>query len=132
LRKSIFMTYKELNFLVRNIQASVGDQETKIQKKLFKIFEKIKPILEDYNEKVNELRLDNASADSEGMLLVDEKGGYKFSKEGVKLLTKQISDLDNSEFHFEKINVVNPQGLEEFIFLKDWVTGVPFEADEEL
>jgi hypothetical protein len=66
------------------------------------------------------------------MLLVDEKGGYKFSKEGVKLLTKQISDLDNSEFHFEKINVVNPQGLEEFIFLKDWVTGVPFEADEEL
>jgi hypothetical protein len=126
------MTYKELNLLVRNIQASVGDQETKIQKKLFKIFEKIKPILEDYNEKVNELRLDNASADSEGMLLVDEKGGYKFSKEGVKLLTKQISDLDNSEFHFEKINVVNPQGLEEFIFLKDWVTGVPFEADEEL
>jgi polyhydroxyalkanoate synthesis regulator phasin len=126
------MTYKELNFLVRNIQASVGDQETKIQKKLFKIFEKIKPALEEYNEKVNELRLDNASADSEGMLLVDEKGGYKFSKEGVKLLTKQISDLDNSEFHFEKINVVNPQGLEEFIFLKDWVTGVPFEADEEL
>jgi polyhydroxyalkanoate synthesis regulator phasin len=126
------MTYKELNFLVRNIQASVGEQETKIQKKLFKIFEKIKPILEEYNEKVNELRLDNASADSEGMLLMDEKGGYKFSKEGVKLLTKQISDLDNSEFHFEKINVVNPQGLEEFIFLKDWVTGVPFEADEEL
>ena len=126
------MTYKELNFLVRNIQASVGDQETKIQKKLFKIFEKIKPTLEEYNEKVNELRLDNASADSEGMLLVDEKGGYKFSKEGVKLLTKQISDLDNSEFHFEKINVVNPQGLEEFIFLRDWVTGVPFEADEEL
>jgi len=126
------MTYKELNFLVRNIQASVGNQETKIQKKLFKIFEKVKPTLEDYNEKVNELRLDNASADSEGILLVDEKGGYKFSKEGVKLLTKQISDLDNSEFPFEKINVVNPQGLEEFIFLKDWVTGVPFEADEEL
>lgn len=126
------MTYKELNLLVRNIQASVGNQETKIQKKLFKIFEKVKPTLEDYNEKVNELRLDNASADSEGMLLMDEKGGYKFSKEGVKLLTKQVSDLDNSEFPFEKINVVNPQGLEEFIFLKDWVTGVPFEADEEL
>jgi hypothetical protein len=126
------MTYKELNLLVRNIQASVGNQETKIQKKLFKIFEKVKPTLEDYNEKVNELRLDNASVDEKGILLMDEKGGYKFSKEGVKLLTKQISDLDNSEFPFEKINVVNPQGLEEFIFLKDWVTGVPFEADEEL
>jgi hypothetical protein len=126
------MTYKELNLLVRNIQASVGNQETKIQKKLFKIFEKVKPTLEDYNEKVNELRLDNASVDEKGILLMDDKGGYKFSKEGVKLLTKQVSDLDNSEFPFEKINVVNPQGLEEFIFLKDWVTGVPFEADEEL
>lgn len=126
------MTYKELNLLVRNIQASVGDKETKIQKKLFKIFEKVKSSLEDYNEKVNELRLDNASVDEKGILLTDEKGGYKFSKEGVKLLTKQVADLDNSEFPFEKINVVNPQGLEEFIFLKDWVTGVPFEADEEL
>lgn len=126
------MTYKELNLLVRNIQASVGNQETKIQKKLFKIFEKVKSILEDYNDKVNELRLDNASVDEKGILLTDDKGAYKFSKEGAKLLTKQIFDLDNSEFPFEKINVVNPQGLEEFIFLKDWVTGVPFEADEEL
>jgi hypothetical protein len=30
--------------------------------------------------------------------------------------------------------VVNPQGLEKFIFLKDWLSGVDFleEEDEEL
>ena len=126
------MTYKELNLLVKNIQASVGNQETKIQKKLFKIFEKVKLHLETYNEMVNELRLDNASVDEAGILVMDEKGGYKFTKEGAKQLTKQIIALDNKEFAFEKINVVNPQGLEEFIFLQDWVTGVEFAADEEL
>lgn len=126
------MTYKELNLLVKNIQASVGNQETKIQKKLFKIFEKVKGHLETYNEMVNELRLDNASVDESGVLVMDEKGGYKFTKEGAKQLTKQIIALDNKEFAFEKINVVNPQGLEEFIFLQDWVTGVEFAADEEL
>lgn len=126
------MTYKELNLLVKNIQASVGNQETKIQKKLFKIFEKVKSHLETYNEMVNELRLDNASVDEAGILVMDEKGGYKFTKEGAKQLTKQIIALDNKEFAFEKINVVNPQGLEEFIFLQDWVTGVEFAADEEL
>ena len=126
------MTYKELNLLVKNIQASIGDQETKIQKKLFKIFEKIKGHLETYNEMVNELRLDNASVDVKGILLVDEKGGYQFTKEGAKQLTKQIIALDSQEFSFDKINVVNPQGLEEFTFLRDWVVGVTFEADEEL
>ena len=126
------MTYKELNLLVKNIQASVGNQETKIQKKLFKIFEKVKGHLETYNEMINELRLDHASVDDAGILVMDEKGGYKFTKEGAKQLTKQIIALDNQEFAFEKINVVNPQGLEEFIFLQDWVTGVEFAADEEL
>lgn len=126
------MTYKELNLMVRNIQASVGNQETKVQKKLFKIFEKVKKHLEDYNEQLNELRLDNASVDDKGILIMDDKGAYKYTKEAAKVLTKQITDLDNQEFPFEKINVVNPQGLEEFIFLEGWVTGVQFEADEEL
>ena len=126
------MTYKELNLLVKNLQAIIGNQETKVQKKLFKIFEKVKGHLEAYTEMVNELRLDNASIDEKGILLVDEKGGYKYTKEGTKLFTKQLTDLDNSEFPFAKINIVNPQGLEEFTFLEDWVTGVSFEADEEL
>lgn len=126
------MTYKDLNFLVKNLQAIIGSQETKVQKKLFKIFEKVKPSLETYTDLANELRLDNASVDEKGILLMDEKGGYKYSKEGAKLLTKQIMDLDNSEFPFAKINIVNPQGLEELTFMKDWVVGITFEAEEEL
>ena len=126
------MKYKELNVLSNNLQSVINNEETKVQKKLVKIFEKVKPVIEEYQDKINELRLDNASVDDKGILLTDEKGAYKFSKEGVKNLSKQLQDLDNQEFTFEKINVVNPQGLDKFTFLKDWLTGVTFEEDEEL
>lgn len=124
------MTYKELNTLIRTIQNTIGNQETKTQKKLFKIFEKVKPSYNDYLSKLEDLRLDNAATDDKGVLLLDEKGGYKFNKEGLKALTKQIQDLENQEFKFEKIPVVNPQGLEEFTFLKDWLSGVEFKEEE--
>lgn len=126
------MKYKELNVLSNNLQAVINNEETKIQKKLVKIFEKVKPIIEEYQDKINELKIDNASVDDKGILLLDEKGGYKFSKEGIKTLSKQLQDLDNQEFNFEKINVVNPQGLEKFTFLRDWLSGVTFEEEEEL
>lgn len=126
------MKRKELNIINNILQTVITNEETKVQKKLIKIYEKLKPYMESNNEKANELRLDNASVDDKGILLTDEKGGYKYSKEGVKKLTKQLQDLDNEEFVFEKINITNPEGLEQFVFLRDWVTGVTFEEDEEL
>jgi hypothetical protein len=126
------MKRKELNIINNILQTVINNEETKVQKKLIKIYEKLKPYMESNSEKANELRLDNASVDDKGILLTDEKGGYKYSKEGVKKLTKQLQDLDNEEFTFEKINITNPEGLEQFVFLKNWVTGVTFEEDEEL
>jgi len=45
---------------------------------------------------------------------------------------KQVKELTEKEFKYEAINVVNPAGLEEFTFLKDWLTGVEFITEEEL
>ena len=129
------MKYKELHGLVLTIQRISGSQETKVQKKLFKVYEKVKTIYEDYLEKIEELRLDNALTDEKGGLILTDQGKYRFGKEGLKKLNKDIAALDEQEFPFEKIPVVNPQGLEEFTFLKDWLSGVEFkeeEADEEL
>jgi len=129
------MKYKELLKLVMTIQQVSGNQETKIQKKLFKVYEKVKTTYEEYLEKIEELRLDNALTDDKGGLVLNEQGKYRFSKEGLKKLNKDITTLDDQEFPFEKIPVVNPQGLEEFTFLKDWLSGVEFkqeEAEEEL
>ena len=125
------MKYKQLLQLVSNINVVIGNQETKVQKKLFKIYEKIKKHHDDYNTEVEILRLDNAQTDEKDCLLLDEKGGYKFSKEGIKKLTKDIEALNDKEFDFQIINVVNPQGLEEFTFLSDWTTGIEFNKQEE-
>ena len=124
------MKYQQLNTLVASINAVIGSQETKTQKKLFKIYEKVKTHHEDYQAKVEELRLDNAAVGEKDVLLLDEKGSYKFTKEGIKKLTAQIKELGEKEFEFKPIEVINTQGLEEFSFLKDWVTGVKFEVEE--
>jgi hypothetical protein len=127
--------YKDLNILVASINAVIGSQETKVQKKLFKLYEKIKPFHESYNSQRDELRLDNAATDDKGILITDEKGEYKFNKEGVKKLTKDIEALNEKEFDFKPIEVINPQGLENLIFLEEWTSGITFnekEAEEEL
>ena len=125
------MKYQQLNTLVASINAVIGSQETKVQKKLFKIYEKIKSHHESYQAQVEELRLDNASTDDKDILLLDEKGGYKFTKESIKKLTAQATELSNKEFDFTPIPVVNPQGLEDFNFLEDWTTGITFVKEEE-
>ena len=125
------MKNKDLLQLVANLNAVIGSQETKTAKKLVKIYEKVKPHHEAYQAEVEILRLDNASTDDKDCLLLDEKGNYRFSKEGIKKLTKDIDALNDKEFDFQIINVVNPQGLENFTFLQDWVTGVEFNKQEE-
>jgi hypothetical protein len=123
--------YKDLNILVASINAVIGGQETKIQKKLFKLYEKLKPTHEDYNKQRDELRLDNAATDDKNVLIMDEKGDYKFNKEGVKKLTKDIEALNEKEFDFKPIEVINTNGLEKFTFLEDWTTGITFVKEEE-
>jgi hypothetical protein len=125
------MKNKQLLELVSNLNQVIGNQETKVAKKLFKIFEKIKPLYEKYNADVEELRLDNASTDKDGILLLDEKSNYKYSKEGIKKLTQQIKDLSDKEIEFNKIEVINTSGLEDFTFLEDWTTGIDFNKQEE-
>jgi len=125
------MKYKDLNVLVASINAVIGGQETRTQKKLFKLYEKVKPFHESYNAQRDELRLDNAATDDKGILLMDEKGEYKFNKEGVKKLTKDIEALNEKEFDFKPIEVINTNGLEKFTFLEDWTTGITFVKEEE-
>ena len=123
--------YKDLNILVNSINAVIGGQETKIQKKLFKLYEKVKPHHESYQAQVEELRLDNAATDDKGVLIMDEKNGYKFNKDGVKKLTKDVEALNDKEFDFKPIEVINTNGLETFTFLEDWTTGITFVKEEE-
>ena len=125
------MKYNQLQTLVANINAVIGSQETKTQKKLVKIYEKVKSHHESYQAQVEELRLDNAAVGEKDVLLLDDKGQYKFTKDGIKKLTEQIKALGEKEFEFKPIEVININGLENFTFLEDWTTGITFVKEEE-
>ena len=125
------MKYNQLQILVASINAVIGNSESKTQKKLVKIYEKVKPHHESYQAQIEELRLDNASTDDKDILLLDDKGGYKFTKDAIKKLTAQVTELGNKEFDFKAIEVLNPNGLENFTFLENWTSGIKFIKEEE-
>jgi hypothetical protein len=125
-------TNAELMTLVQFLNASVGEGKTKGQKKLIKIGERIQKHLDEFNEKKEELRLDNASVDKDGNLLLNEKGEYHFTKDGVKKLNQQLKDLLLADIDFTPIAVINPEGLDAYPFLNGWVSGVTFKQIEEV
>jgi hypothetical protein len=125
------MQYKKINEVINQINNIQGNPEEKVIKKLVKFAEKLKPYQEEYATKVQELRLDNAATDKDGVLILNDKQDYKFTKEGLKKLQDQIKELGEKEFEFKKIEVVNSSGLKEFTFLQDWTTGIAFITEEE-
>lgn len=129
------MTYKDLFILIANINANLGDQTTKGQKKLIKIYEKVKHLVDEYNGKIEDYKLEFASVDDKGNVILDEKGAYKYNKEGLKNLNAKFKEIEGSEIIFDKINVINPAGLEIYTFLDKWIDGVEFiptEQEEEI
>ena len=125
-------SYAELFTLVHFLNANAKDGKTKGQKKLVLIAKKVQIKLDEYNEKAEELRLDAASVDKDGNLILNEKGSYSFSKDGLKKLNQQSKDLNLSSFDFDPIVINNPEGLEIYPFLDAWVTGVKFKDIETI
>jgi hypothetical protein len=125
------MQYKKINEVINQINNIQGNPEEKVIKKLVKFAEKLKPYQEEYATKAQELRLDNAATDKDGVLILNDKQDYKYTKEGLKKLQDQIKELGEKEFDFKPIEVINTQGLEHFTFLQDWTTGIAFITEEE-
>lgn len=126
--------YDELIRLANAINILSSSKEhveanTKGVKKLQKIGAKIKTHLESYNEMLEDIRLDNAHTDESGALILDEKGGYKFTKEGLKKMNKDIKNLLNKEFEFYQFTFSN-DGIENYAFLEGWVEGLEFPKEE--
>ena len=123
-------SYVELFTLVHFLNSNAKDGKTKGQKKIVLISKKVQLFLDEYNEKAEELRLDAASVDKDGNLILNEKGSYSFSKDGLKKLNQKSKELNLSTFDFDPIVINNPEGLEIYPFLDGWVTGVKFKEIE--
>ena len=124
----------ELLELVRALNVTPVEKGSKAEVKLKKIAEKIKPLFESYNEKREDIRLDHAFAESNGVLNLNEKGEYQFTKEGIKGMAKDMKSLLDEEFEFYQFTF-SSEGIDSFKFLAGWVEGIepeqPSESDEE-
>jgi hydroxymethylpyrimidine pyrophosphatase-like HAD family hydrolase len=125
------MTYKDLIETMQQLVHNIGNQETKTQKKLLAIHGKLKKYYENYEELLNDIRLENAMTEDNGALILDEKGGYKYNKDGQRKMYKEIKELLNKEFNYEQIEVINTKGLEEHVYLKHFTTGINFIEENE-
>lgn len=127
-------TYQDLLNVVRAVNVLVNNKEhaeanTKGVKKLQKIGEKLKSHLEAYNDKLDDLRLECANTDKDGSLLLDENGGYKFTKEQLKELNKKAKTLLAEEFEFYQFTF-STEGIEKYGFLEGFVEGLEFPEFE--
>ena len=125
------MNYRNLIETMQLLAANVGSQETKVQKKLVKIHAKLKSYYEEYSEALGDLKLDHASVDDKGNVVMNEKGEDSFTKDEMKKLNTDIKVLLDKEFDFKVIEVVNPEGLEIHTYLKDFVNGVKFIKEDD-
>jgi len=128
-------TNAELLDLVRSLNMTPAEKGSKAEAKLKKIAEKIKKLFEEYNEKREDIRLDHAYVDKNGVLELNEKGEYKFTKDGIKAMAKDMKKLLDEAFDFYQFTF-STEGIEDFKFLAGWVEGIepekPSEEDEQV
>lgn len=126
----VIKTHGELLELVRALNTTPVEKGSKAEIKLKKIAEKIKPIFEGYNEKREDIRLDHAYTDKNGILEMNEKGEYKFTKDGIKAMAKDMKKLLDDTFEFYQFTF-STEGIEDFKFLAGWVEGIEPEQPVE-
>lgn len=131
--QKVVRTNRQLLELVRSLNSTPADSGSKREAKLLKIASKIKKYFEEYNERREELRLEHAHVNKDGVLELNEEGGYRFTKEGLKALNKDLTKLLDQEFEFYQFTF-SKEGIEDLVFLEGWVEGIeaPVINDEEL
>ena len=124
--QKVTKTNAELLELVRALNITPVEKGSKAEVKLKKIADKIKPLFEEYNEKREDIRLDNAHTESNGVLNLNEKGEYQFTKDGIKAMAKDMKKLLDETFEFYQFTF-SSEGIEDFKFLAGWVEGIEAE-----
>lgn len=131
--QKVVRTNRQLLELVRSLNTIDAEKGSKREAKLLKIATKIKKHFEEYNEKREDLRLEHAHVNKDGVLELNEEGGYRFTKDGLKALNKDLTKLLDQEFEFYQFTF-SKEGIDDLKFLEGWVEGIEAEVinDEEL
>lgn len=117
-----------------SLQMREVSEGTKAKKALEKFGKRLEKHIETYNEKLGDINLDFAATDEKDVLLLDDKGGYKYKKEDQKKRADAIKKLLKEDFDFESVRVATVEDIADMHFLYEWIIGVkpkPEEPEED-
>lgn len=93
------------------IDKKILKKEDKQLYALKKLTKKIQPLIEKHYEDVGDLRIDHASTDEKGNLILDGKDQFVFTKEKLKELNIAIRKLEGKEVEIEPHYTEWPESL---------------------
>lgn len=82
------------------IEASKIDNE-KLKYCLKKLSDKIKSINLLRQEEIEDIKIDLCSIDEKGNIIREENGNFKYTKDNLKFLNKQIKEISSRDYEFE-------------------------------
>ena len=94
------------------VASKFSEGETKLSYAIKKVSKSIEKGFKKYNDTLEDARIDFCSTDEKGNVLKDDKGGYVFSKENLKLLTQKNRELIETPFEVESYIATDLTGIE--------------------
>lgn len=98
------VTYTQIRDFRNNSRSylmSSGTKRSKLHYAIDKMIKRTDKPFNDYVDKEQEIRVELAEVDKDGMLIVDEKGNYRYKKEGAKQLQSRLRELGRTEVEIE-------------------------------
>lgn len=72
---------------------SLEEGETKLAYAIKKVDGKLQKHFDAYNEAMNDIEIDHAATDENGILVTDDKGGFRFTPASIKAKRKAYKEL---------------------------------------
>lgn len=94
-------TFERISEFSRIAKPYKDDNDNKLSYAIKRVFKHLDKVQSEIDELTEEARINNCSTDELGNVLRDDKGMYKFTKEGLKNLSKEIKKIRNMEFEVE-------------------------------
>lgn len=79
----------------------IHPEKNKLQYALSKLIKRGASVYSEYSDKIEDSRIDNCEVDEKGVILHDDRGQFRFSKDGLKKFNKAQRDLAKEQVDFE-------------------------------
>jgi hypothetical protein len=97
-------TYQDIfnfNNTARGYLVEHEKENTKFAWALHRMVKRAQTVIDDYNEKVQELNIEHCSVDEKGNILENGRGGYTYTKDALLKRNKAQNDLTKQDVEIE-------------------------------